>query len=172
MSTPAEPPVTTTSSAMLRPWPQFLDLSALSIPVSLSESTYRVTQNFRYFLPNYVVLTLIIFLLTLLTRPLSLLFFLCLFAAWVYLVLARDDPLTVLDYDIDQRFVIGFLAVATFGALFWSHVWMKLFVSLLIGAVFVLVHGVLRAPEDSIEDSPYGSLLNVVDSPRGGYASV
>lgn len=172
MSSPDAPAATTTSSAALRPWPQFLDLSALSLPISLSESTYRVNQNLRYFLPNYVVLTLIIFLLTLITRPLALVFFLCLFAAWVYLVLTRDEPLSVLDYDIDQRFVIGFLAVSTLGALFWTHVWMKLFVSLIIGAAVVLVHGVLRAPEDSLEDSPYGSLLNVVDSPRGGYASV
>lgn len=172
MSTPAEPPVTATTSAALRPWPQFLDLSALSLPISLSESSYRVTQNLRYFLPNYVVLTLIIFLLTLLTRPLSLILFLGISAAWVYLVLARDEPLTVLDYDIDQRFVVGFLAIITLGALFWTHVWMKLFVSLIIGAVIVVVHGVLRAPEDSLEDSPYGSLLNVVDSPRGEYASV
>ncbi|KAL1546809.1 PRA1 family protein D-like [Salvia divinorum] len=150
---------------MLRPWPQFLDQSALRPPVSLSESTHRVTQNLRYFLPNYVVLTLIIFLVTLLTRPHSLLFFLCLFAAWAYLVLASVDPLT------NQRFAIGFLAVATFGALFWTRFWVKLFLSLAIGAVLALVHGVLRLPGDSIEDSPYASLLNAVDNPRGGYAS-
>ncbi|KAH6808960.1 hypothetical protein C2S51_026743 [Perilla frutescens var. frutescens] len=172
MSSPAEPPVATTSSSVLRPWPQFLDLSALSLPISFSESTYRVTQNLRYFLPNYVVLTLAIFLLTLITRPLALIFFLVISAAWIYFVLSRDEPFTVLDYDIDQRIVVGFLAVSTLGALFWTHVWTKLFVSVIVGAVIVLVHGVLRAPEESLEDSPYGSLLNVVDSPRGEYASV
>ncbi|KAL8515617.1 hypothetical protein ACS0TY_014346 [Phlomoides rotata] len=172
MSSPASQPGTTANSAVLRPWQQFIDLSALSLPISLSESTYRLTQNLRYFLPNYVVLTFLIFLLTLITRPLSLLFFLCIFAAWVYLVLLRDEPLTVVDYEIDQRIIGAFLGVMTLGALFWSHVWSKLFVSLIIGAVIVLFHGVLRAPEDSLEDSPYGSLLNAPDSPMGEYASV
>lgn len=172
MSSPAAQPGTTTNSAVLRPWQQFIDLSALSLPISLSESTYRLTQNLRYFLPNYVVLTLLIFLVTLITRPLSLLFFLCVFAAWVYLVVLRDEPLTVVDYDIDQRIIGAILGVITLAALFWSHVWLKLFVSLIIGAVIVLFHGVLRAPEDSLEDSPYGSLLNSSDSPMGEYASV
>lgn len=171
MSSPA-PPTGSTSSAVLRPWPQFLDLSALSLPISLSESTYRLTQNLRFFLPNYAVFTLLIFLVTLITRPLSLILFLCIFAAWIYLTLTRDEPLTVFDYDIDQKIIVGFLLVMTLVALLWTKVWLRLFVSLIIGAVIVLIHGVLRAPEDSMEDSPYGSLLNVVDSPRGGYASV
>ncbi|KAL0388488.1 UNVERIFIED_CONTAM: PRA1 family protein F1 [Sesamum radiatum] len=170
MSSPAPPPATT-NSTVLRPWPQFLDLSALSLPISLAESSYRLTQNFRFFFPNYVVLTLLVFLLTLLTRPLTLIFFLCIFAAWIYLVL-RDEPLTILDYDIDQKIIVGFLVVMTLVAILWTKVWSKLLVAFIVGAVIVLLHGVLRAPEDSVEDSPYGSLLNAVDSPRGEYASV
>ncbi|KAG6434685.1 hypothetical protein SASPL_106325 [Salvia splendens] len=137
---------------MLHPWAQFLDLSALRPPASLSESTYRVTQNLCYFLRNYVVLTIIIFLLTLLPRPHSLLFFLCLSAAWIYFVLSRDYPLT------DHRFAIGFLAVVTWGALSWNHFWMKLYLSTMIGAVLALVHAVSRLPGD------YS-----IGNPRGGY---
>ncbi|KAK6138722.1 hypothetical protein DH2020_027533 [Rehmannia glutinosa] len=171
MSAPAPPPGAT-NSAVLRSWQQFLNPSALSLPISLSESTYRLTQNLRFFLANYALLTLVIFLVTLLTRPLSLILFLCIFAAWIYLIFWRDEQLNVFDYDIDQKIVLGFLVVMTLGGLFWTGVWTRLFVSLIIGAVIVLIHGVLRAPEDSMEDSPYGSLLNVVDSPRGEYASV
>ncbi|KAL9161733.1 hypothetical protein ABFS82_07G040500 [Erythranthe guttata] len=168
MSSAAPPPI----SAVLRPWPLFLDLSALSLPISVSESTYRLTQNLRFFLPNYAVITLLIFVVTLVTRPLPLILFLCISAAWVYLVLWRDEPLSVFDFEIDQKIVVGFLAVLTLVALFWTKTWSKLFVSVIVGAAIVLFHGVLRAPEDSLEDSPYGSLLNVVDSPRGEYASV
>ncbi|KAI3469686.1 hypothetical protein Pfo_026349 [Paulownia fortunei] len=171
MSAPAPPPGTT-NSTVLRPWRQFLDPSALSLPISLSESTYRLGQNLRFFLPNYAILTLLIFLVTLLSRPLSLILFLCIFAAWIYLIFSRDESLTVFDYDIDQKIIVGFLVVMTLGGLFWTNVWLRLFVSLIVGAVIVLLHGLLRAPEDSLEDSPYGSLLNVVDSPRGEYASV
>ncbi|KAL8048072.1 hypothetical protein ABFX02_07G040200 [Erythranthe guttata] len=168
MSSASPPPI----SAVLRPWPLFLDLSALSLPISVSESTYRLTQNLRFFLPNYAVITLLIFVVTLVTRPLPLILFLCISAAWVYLVLWRDEPLSVFDFEIDQKIIVGFLAVLTLVALFWTKTWSKLFVSVIVGAAIVLFHGVLRAPEDSLEDSPYGSLLNVVDSPRGEYASV
>ncbi|XP_047978952.1 PRA1 family protein B3-like, partial [Salvia hispanica] len=144
---PAEP---TTSSAMLQPWAEFQDLSALRPPASLSESVCRVTQNLRYFRRNYVVLTIIIFLLTLLTRPHSLLFFLCLSAAWIYFVLSRDYPLH------DHRFAIGFLGVVTLSALFWNHFWTKLFLSSMIGAALALVHGVSRLPEDYSIGNPSG----------------
>ncbi|PIN08842.1 Prenylated rab acceptor 1 [Handroanthus impetiginosus] len=172
MSSPAPPSGAAPTPSLLRPWPQFLDLSALSLPISLSEATYRLTQNLRYFLPNYVVITLLIFLVTLVSRPLSLILFLCIFAAWIYLVFLRDEPLTILDYDIDQKIILGLLAVMTLVALLWTKVWLKLLISLIIGAVIVLIHGILRAPEDSMADSPYGSLLNVVDSPGGEHASV
>ncbi|KAG8370331.1 hypothetical protein BUALT_Bualt14G0105700 [Buddleja alternifolia] len=170
MSSPPPPP---TTAAALRSWPQFADLSSLSLPISFSDTTHRLAQNLRYFLPNYAVLTLSIFLLTLLTRPLSLILFLCIFSAYIYLISSRDEPLTLFGYDVDQNVILGFVAVMSLVALFWTGAWSRLFVAMISGAVIAVVHGVLRAPEDSMEDSPYGSLLNVVDdSPRGGYASV
>ncbi|XP_073135852.1 PRA1 family protein D-like [Henckelia pumila] len=172
MSSPPPPSGATTSAAGLRPWRQFLDPSSLSIPLSLSESSNRLTQNLRFFLPNYALLTLAIFLLALITHPLNLILFLCIFAAWTFLVFFRDEPLSLLEYDIDQKLVVGFLAVLTLGALFWTKAWLSLFLALIIGAFVIFFHAILRAPEDSLEDSPYGSLLNVVDSPRGQYASV
>ncbi|XP_073056753.1 PRA1 family protein D-like [Primulina eburnea] len=172
MSSPPPPSGVTTSAAGLRTWRQFLDPSSLRIPISLSESSYRLTQNLGFFLPNYALLILAIFLLALITHPLNLILFLCIFAAWTYLVFFRDEPLTLLEYDIDQKIVVGFLAVLTLGALFWTKAWLSLFLALIIGALVIFFHAILRAPEDSLEDSPYGSLLNVVDSPRGQYASV
>lgn len=88
------------------------------------------------------------------------------------MVFFRDEPLTLLEYDIDQKIVVVFLAVLTLGALFWTKAWLSLFLALIIGALVIFIHAILRTPEDSLEDSPYGSLLNVVDSPRGQYASV
>ncbi|XP_051127854.1 PRA1 family protein D-like [Andrographis paniculata] len=173
MSSPAPPTATADADAgKVRPWGQFLEISALSIPVSLSEASFRITQNLRYFLPNYALLTLGIFLVSLIVRPLALIFFLFLFAAWIYLVFLRDEPLSVFDCFVDQKIVMGILAVITLLALFWTKLWLRLFVCLIVGALVVLIHGALRAPEDSMEDSPYGSLLNVVEGQRGEYASV
>ncbi|KAL6519956.1 hypothetical protein OROMI_032850 [Orobanche minor] len=173
MSASAPPPNgTTTTSAVLRPWSLFLNLSAISLPIPFSESTHRLSQNLRFFLPNYAALTLLIFLLTLFTRPLSLILFLCIFSAWIYLIFWRDDQLTVFNYDVDQKVILGFLTVMTLACLFWTGVWFRLFLASMIGASIALLHGILMAQEDSMVDSPYGPLLNVVDSPRGDYSSV
>lgn len=171
MSSPSPP----SSAAVVRPWQQFVNTAALSLPISLSEATYRLSQNINFFFPNYALLTLLVFLLTLITRPLTLLFFLCIFSAWIYLLLARsiDDPFTVFGFDIDHKIVIAFLSLMTLVAIFWTHVWFKLFIGLIVAVAIVFVHAVLMAPEDSLENSPYGSLLNVVDTPsQGEYASV
>ncbi|CAI9754021.1 unnamed protein product [Fraxinus pennsylvanica] len=155
-----------------RPWRKFLDPASLSLPISLSETSFRITQNLRYFYSNYALLSLLVFLLTLLPRPLSLILFLCIFSAYIYLLLSRSEPLTVLDHTIDQKIILGFLLVLTLVAVLWTKVWWNIFISSIIGAVIVFLHAVLRAPEEVEEDSPYGSLLNVVDDPRGDYASV
>ncbi|KAL3828731.1 hypothetical protein ACJIZ3_017533 [Penstemon smallii] len=163
MSTqPSTTTTTTTSFALFRPWQQFLNPSALSLSISFSESTYRLTQNLNYFLPNYALITFLVFLLTLITRPLSLILFICICGAWIYLLFTRDEPLTLFNYDIDQKIILGTLCLMTLVALFWTHVWLKLFLALVIGGLIAFLHALLRAPEDSSEDSP----------PRGEYASV
>ncbi|CAA2955646.1 PRA1 family D-like [Olea europaea subsp. europaea] len=158
--------------ATARPWRLFLDPASLSLPISLSEAGFRLTQNFRYFYPNYALLSLLVFLLTLLPHPLALVLFLCIFIAYVYLFFSRSEPLTVFDQTVDQKIILGFLLVLTLVAVLWTKVWWNIFISLIVGAVIVLLHGVLRAPEEVEEDSPNGSLLNVVDDPRGDYSSV
>ncbi|CAI9757336.1 unnamed protein product [Fraxinus pennsylvanica] len=158
--------------AAARPWRMFLDPASLSLPVSPSEASFRLTQNLRYFYPNYALLSFLVFLLTLLPHPLSLVLFLCIFIAYLYLFLSRSEPLIVFDHAIDQKIILGFLLVLTLLAVSWTKVWWNIFISLIVGSAIVLLHAVLRAPEEVEEDSPYGSLLNVVDDPRGDYASV
>ncbi|CAA3032890.1 PRA1 family D-like [Olea europaea subsp. europaea] len=168
----SSPPTAADAAVTARPWRQFLDPATLSLPISLSEASFRLTQNLRYFYPNYALLSLLVFLLSLLTHPLSLILFLCIFSAYIYLFLSRSEPLTVLDHTIDQKIILGFLLLLTLVAVLWTKVWWNIFISSIIGAVIVFLHAVLRAPEEVEEDSPYGSLLNVVDDPRGDYARV
>ncbi|GFP78710.1 pra1 family protein d [Phtheirospermum japonicum] len=138
MSAPPPPPEGT-ASTVLRPWPLFLNLSALS--PNPPTASLRISDFSS-------------------------------FSAWVYLIFWRNDQLTVFDYDIDQKIIVGFLIVMTLVGILWTGVWFRVFVAHIVGVLIVVFHGVLRAPEDSMEDSTYGSLLNVVDSPRGDYASV
>ncbi|XP_020209019.1 PRA1 family protein D [Cajanus cajan] len=144
-----------------RPWRVFLDLSAFSLPSSISEATTRLAHNLTYFLANYALLLLLIFLLTLFRHPFPLLLFLLLFAAWYFLYFARPDfPLALLP-----------LALATLVALFATGVWPNLLLSAAVGAVVVCLHGALRSTDELAGDdqeSPYGPMLGVGDSPSAG----
>ncbi|KAL2325169.1 hypothetical protein Fmac_024227 [Flemingia macrophylla] len=144
-----------------RPWRVFLDLSGFSIPSSTTEATTRLAHNLTYFLSNYCILLLLIFLLTLFRHPLSLLLFLILFAAWYFLYFARDDlPFALLP-----------LALATLVALFATAVWLNLLLSAAVGAIVVFLHAALRTTDELVGDdqeSPYGPMLGVGDSPAAG----
>ncbi|XP_052206905.1 PRA1 family protein D-like [Diospyros lotus] len=161
------------SGVLLRPWRLLLDVSALSVPVSFSEAAFRLRANFLYFRVNYAIISLIVLLLSLVFRPLSLIIFLLILAAWFYLYLSRDEPVTVFDFPIDDRLMLIVLGLVTVLDLFLSHIWWNVFVSLVISAVMLGLHAVIRAPEDvDDQESPYGALLSVVDSPRGEYSQV
>ncbi|KAK7356899.1 hypothetical protein VNO80_16179 [Phaseolus coccineus] len=150
---------TQTVASTRRPWRVFLDLSALTLPSSISEASTRLAHNFTYFLFNYALLLLLIFLLTLFPHALPLLLFLLLSAAWYFLYFSRDDlPLAIVP-----------LALLTLVALFATGAWLNLLLALLIGALVVFLHGVLRSTDDLIGDdqeSPYGPMLG--DTPASG----
>lgn len=173
MSSPAPPTTAAQLRQRLRPWAHFLDISTFSLPISLSETTYRINQNLRYFFPNYILLILVILFLSLIYHPLSLIVFLVIFAGWLFLYFSRnpDDPLIILNFEISDKIVLGFLGLVTLVALIFAKVWMNVVVSVAIGVVIVCLHGALRAPEEDLE-SPYGSLLSDVTSPQGDYARV
>ncbi|CAK9148314.1 unnamed protein product [Ilex paraguariensis] len=169
------PPISPQPSApslfsTLRPWQLLLDPSALSLPISFSESIHRINQNLHYFRLNYTLIILFILFLSLLYHPISVLIFFITIAAWVYLSFNRNEPLVVLDRTIDDRFVLGFLCLLTVFALILANVWWNVIVSGMIGFVIVCLHAVIRTPED--EESLYGALLSDSDSPRGRYARV
>ncbi|CAN4120445.1 unnamed protein product [Withania somnifera] len=165
----SSPPPDATNIAAVRPWPLFIDTAALSLPISFSDATYRINKNLRYFAGNYALIILLILLISLIIRPITLVLFLIIFAGWIYLYFYRNEPLELFGFDIDDKFVLGFLSLVTVVALLVANIWMNLVVSIGVGIVILCVHGALRAPEDQ-EDSPYGALLS--ESPRGNYTIV
>ncbi|KAJ0769986.1 putative prenylated rab acceptor P [Helianthus annuus] len=152
----------------IRPWSSFLSLSSFSLPLSLPDLSLSFNNNLYTFRANYTILSLLIFILTLIFRPITAIIFLILIATWIYLLVARDTPLVVLDFEIGDRMVLIAFSVITIVSVAVAGVWWNLFVSILISVLVISLHAILMTPDDS--ESPYGALLNVVDEdgPSGG----
>ncbi|GAV69601.1 PRA1 domain-containing protein [Cephalotus follicularis] len=161
-----------------RPWRDFLDLTALNVPASLSDATTRVTQNLAHYRFNYATLLLLIIFISLLYHPISLIAFLVTLLAWFFFYFSReDDPLTIFGVCIDDRIVGIALFAVTVGVLVWTGVWVNVVVSVLVGGFLVILHSGLRTTDDLVMDdleSPYGPMLDdMYDvSPDGAYSSI
>ncbi|KAK9065138.1 hypothetical protein SSX86_016521 [Deinandra increscens subsp. villosa] len=176
-STTTAPPQSTAAQfrQSVRPWfDDFLSFSSLSLPASIPELSLRIQRNLYVFRVNYLLLSLLIFLLTLIPHPITFIVFFLISIAWFYLVFSTEEPLVVLDFEIGQRFLVILLSVVTLVALAATSIWWNIFLSVFISALVVSLHAILRTPDD-IEESPYGALLSVVDEDepaRGPYTLV
>uniref|UniRef100_A0A2P2PKR4 PRA1 family protein n=1 Tax=Rhizophora mucronata TaxID=61149 RepID=A0A2P2PKR4_RHIMU len=155
-----------------RPWSVFLDISSFNLPSSVADATTRVSQNLSHFAVNYAVIFLLVLLFSLLAHPLSIVAFLLLLSAWVFLYFAREEPLRVFGFEVGDLAVLICLVAATVVVLVWSGVWLNILVGSAIGVVLVGVHAVLRGTDDLVADdfdpAPYGNLLSDEESPRLG----
>lgn len=141
-----------TALATRRPWKEMIHLHAFAIPHGLPEATRRIRTNLAYFHTNYAIIILLIIFLGLLWLPISLIVFLIMMAAWLFLYFLRDEPLTVFHRTIDDRIVLAVLAVITLLVLLLTHATLNIVVSLLIGLAIVVIHAVFRRMEDLFVD--------------------
>ncbi|KAJ6431525.1 hypothetical protein OIU84_018914 [Salix udensis] len=159
-----------------RPWSVFLDLTLLNFPSSIHDTTTRITQNFFHFSVNYSIILLIILSLSLLYHPLVLIALFITLIAWLSLYFSREEPLSVLGYQLSDWMVLVVLFVVDFLVVIWGGVFQNFVVGGGIGVVLMLLHAGLRSTDDlvadDIETSPYANLLSDDDGdyapPTGG----
>ncbi|KAK9697221.1 hypothetical protein RND81_08G022700 [Saponaria officinalis] len=132
----------------LRPWSEFLSFTTLSIPPSFSVATSRATANLPYFRTNYTILILVSLFLSLITHPISLLFFFLLFGAWLLLYFLRHAPLIILARVMDDNVVLLVLGVSTVVFLLLTDVTVNIVVAVTVGVAVALVHAAIREVDD------------------------
>lgn len=135
---------------MPRPWKEMIKLQDLSFPTSVSQLIQRIKINVAVFRMNYAIIILFILFLSLLWHPVSMIVFIVMTVAWLFLYFLRDEPLVVMGYDIDDRMVMLALLPITVLSLFLTNAKKNIIVALAIGLVVVMVHGALKETDDLV----------------------
>ncbi|KAI4329163.1 hypothetical protein L6164_021456 [Bauhinia variegata] len=131
-----------------RPWKAMFNIRSFGLPAGVSDAISRIRINIAYFRMNYAIVVLVILFLSLLWHPISLIVFVVLMAAWLFLYFLRDEPLVIFNRLIDDRVVLIVMSVLTIGFLLLTDVTLNIVVAVLIGLGLVVAHAVLRKTED------------------------
>ncbi|CAI9262230.1 unnamed protein product [Lactuca saligna] len=78
-----------------RSWKEMFNFRSVDLPHGVSDAFSRIKINIGYFRMNYAILVLVILFLSLLWHPVSLIVFVVMMAAWLFLYFLRDEPLTM-----------------------------------------------------------------------------
>ncbi|KAM1812909.1 hypothetical protein ACFX11_026795 [Malus domestica] len=142
-----------------RPWQEIIQLQNLTLPSTFNQSVHRIKTNVVFFRMNYAIITLSILFLSLLWHPISLIVFIVMMVAWIFLFFLHDQPLMILGYRINGQVVMMALLVVTLVALYLTNARYHIVAGLCFGLAVVLVHGALREPEDVfvVDDEGPGS---------------
>ncbi|KAK7389620.1 hypothetical protein VNO78_24808 [Psophocarpus tetragonolobus] len=132
-----------------RPWKAMLNVRSLKVPGGgVAEVMARVRVNVSYFRMNYAMVGLMILFLSLLWHPISLIVFLILMAAWLFLYFLRDDPLIVLGHLVDDRLVLLAMGLLTVTLLLLTDATVNIVAALALVVALVVAHASFRRTED------------------------
>ncbi|KAL9235456.1 hypothetical protein vseg_010214 [Gypsophila vaccaria] len=131
-----------------RPWRQIFNHHVLSLPASLSAAFSRLKTNLSFFRMNFSLFVLLVLFLSLLWHPLSLVVFLLMLLAWIFLFFLRDEPLIVFRKTVDDRIVIALLSFLTLFFLFFTGATLNIILSVSVSVAVLLVYSVFRSTDD------------------------
>lgn len=146
------------------PWRVMFDFHSLKLPSNFQEAFVRIKTNVSFFRMNYAIIVLLILFLSLLWHPISLIVFIIMMAAWLFLYFLRDEPLVVFGRMIDDRVVLIVLSVLTLVFLFLTDATVNILVALLIGVVLVAVHAAFRRTDDLSLDEEAAGLMTATSA--------
>ncbi|KAB1218442.1 PRA1 family protein F2 [Morella rubra] len=152
-----------------RPWNVMFSFHSLGLPANFGDSLARVRTNVAYFRMNYAIVVLFILFLSLLWHPISLIVFLVMMAAWLFLYFLRDQPLMVFNRTIDDRVVLVVLGADWCSAVDAGHV--KYSGGAAVGVVVVLAHAAARKTDDLFMDEEAAGLMTGVGGSAGSASS-
>ncbi|XP_022721089.1 PRA1 family protein F2-like [Durio zibethinus] len=139
-----------------RPWKLMFSIRSFNFPGNLSEAIFRVRPNLAYFCMNYAIIVVLILFLSLLWHTISLIVFLVMMAAWLFLYFLRDEPLVIFNRTIDDRVVLIVLELLTIVFLLLTHATLNIFGIAFDWCGFVLVHASLRRTDDLYDEESAG----------------
>ncbi|KAL2337971.1 hypothetical protein Fmac_012417 [Flemingia macrophylla] len=132
-----------------RPWRAMVNFRSLKLPGGgVAEAISRIRINVSYFRMNYAMVVLLILFLSLLWHPISLIVFLLVMAAWLFLYFLRDEPVVLVGHLVDDRLVLLALAVLTVALLLLTDAKVNILVAVAVGVAVVVAHAALRRTED------------------------
>ncbi|XP_020583699.1 PRA1 family protein F2-like [Phalaenopsis equestris] len=131
-----------------RPWREMIQPHAFSLPLSLGDAYLRIRTNAAYFSMNYAISVVFVVFLSLLFHPVSLLVYVAVIAAWMFLFFLRDQSLVIGGRTFEESYILIGLTVFTIALLLITNSTLDIIGSVATGIVVVLVHAVLRRTDD------------------------